>query len=143
MIRYLLLLSLLVSIFTDCAFKVKDNLEPYKPEGDDVKPQPITKVMCTDDWGDGRLGCCNDNAFRQTENSFKKIDTVFGSGTSGGSGGCDLCAINLKRFWCQYACDPNQTNFVRVRHPPFRLGTGLTFLRSTTRERWFTCRKCF
>lgn len=54
------------------------------------------------------------NSYRQTQESFLKIDTVFGSSTSGGSGGCDLCAINLKRFWCQYACDPNQANFTKV-----------------------------
>ena len=27
-------------------------------------------------------------------------------------GGCDICAINLKRFWCEYACSPNQSDFV-------------------------------
>jgi hypothetical protein len=40
--------------------------------------------------------------------SFKQIDATFGSG----GGGCDFCGANLKRFWCQYTCDPNQADFV-------------------------------
>ena len=57
--------------------------------------------------------------------NFKKIDTVFGSSSSGGSGGCDLCAINLKRFWCTYACAHNQEDWVDVNFKLFRLEIGL------------------
>ena len=28
--------------------------------------------------------------------SFPKLDIVFGTK----NGGCDVCAVNLKRFWC-------------------------------------------
>lgn len=27
-------------------------------------------------------------------------------------GGCDICGINLKRFWCEYACSPRQADFI-------------------------------
>ncbi len=30
------------------------------------------------------------------------------------SGGCDICAINAKRFWCEYACSPRQADFLKV-----------------------------
>lgn len=61
--------------------------------------------------------------------NFKKIDAVFG-----GSGGCDLCAINLKRFWCQYACDPNQGNFSKVNYHKLRWETGFGCLPMTNLE---------
>ena len=38
-----------------------------------------------------------------TEN-FKLIDNTFGSANSG----CDFCAANIKRMWCEYTCSPNQ-----------------------------------
>lgn len=40
--------------------------------------------------------------------NFKQIDGVF----SAQGGGCDICAINLKRFWCQYACSARQHEFM-------------------------------
>lgn len=42
--------------------------------------------------------------------SYTQIDGIFGSKGDG----CDLCAINLKRFWCEYACSPNQASFTSV-----------------------------
>jgi len=35
---------------------------------------------------------------------------VFGSQ----GGGCDVCSINLKRFWCEYACSPRQADFMKT-----------------------------
>jgi hypothetical protein len=37
--------------------------------------------------------------------SFQQIDSVFGSDVP-------LCGLNLKKFWCEYTCDPNKINFV-------------------------------
>lgn len=42
--------------------------------------------------------------------SYGKIDTVFGNS----NGGCDICGVNLKRFWCEYACSPRQSEFMEV-----------------------------
>lgn len=39
--------------------------------------------------------------------SYTQIDGVFGSQGDG----CDICAINLKRLWCEYACSPRQADF--------------------------------
>jgi hypothetical protein len=41
---------------------------------------------------------------------LKQIDGVFATV----SGGCDVCAINLKRLWCEYACSPRQADFLVV-----------------------------
>lgn len=54
--------------------------------------------------------CCNEHNARATYENFKQIDGGFG----GVAGGCDICAINLKRFWCEYACSPRQADFVKV-----------------------------
>ena len=106
----LILLLLTVGALGDCAFLVDSDLKPYVPTQEEVHGAIILASMC-EEWV-GKNGCCNANAYIQTQGSFKKIDTIFASSTSGGSGGCDLCAINLKRFWCEYACNPEQTNFV-------------------------------
>jgi hypothetical protein len=109
--RYLILiiLSLIqVSVRCDCAFIVQDDLKPQPPKPEEVKPFLIDYSSCSE-WI-GKEGCCNYNSFRQTSSSFGKLDTVFG--TNGG--GCDVCAINLKRFWCTYSCGPNQADYVEV-----------------------------
>lgn len=54
--------------------------------------------------------CCNEHNARATYENFKQIDGAFG----GLAGGCDICAVNLKRFWCEYACSPRQADFVKV-----------------------------
>lgn len=53
----------------------------------------------------GKLGCCNDFTSEVQASSYGKIDTVFGNG----AGGCDICGVNLKRFWCEYSCSPRQS----------------------------------
>jgi hypothetical protein len=70
----------------------------------------INEAMCEEFIG--KQGCCTHEAYLQMQDNFLKIDTIFGSSQSGGSGGCDLCSINLKRFWCTYACAMNQADFV-------------------------------
>eukprot|EP00828_Plagiopyla_frontata_P009224 TRINITY_DN14744_c0_g1_i2.p2 TRINITY_DN14744_c0_g1~~TRINITY_DN14744_c0_g1_i2.p2 ORF type:complete len:260 (+),score=31.30 TRINITY_DN14744_c0_g1_i2:95-781(+) len=51
-------------------------------------------------------------------------------------GGCDICGANLKRFWCQFTCSPNQSDFVvamkTIQTPsPVQPGTMLTALNTT------------
>jgi hypothetical protein len=36
--------------------------------------------------------------------NFIQIDTVFGLD-------CPVCAVNLKRMWCEYTCNPNKARF--------------------------------
>ncbi len=42
------------------------------------------------------MGCCDINNDKEQNGSYIEIDSVFGFP----GGGCDHCAINLKRFWC-------------------------------------------
>ena len=37
--------------------------------------------------------------------NFIQIDTVFGLD-------CPVCAMSLKRMWCEYTCNPNKAKFV-------------------------------
>lgn len=57
-----------------------------------------------------KLGCCNQNNDKQQQESYQSIDGIFGSDGDG----CDICAINLKRFWCEYACSPEQASFTQI-----------------------------
>ena len=59
----------------------------------------------------GQLGCCDSGNEAQQARSYGEIDGIFGSMGDG----CDICAINLKRFWCEYACSPNQSEFLDVK----------------------------
>ena len=49
-------------------------------------------------------GCCNDIQIHQLEENFKNIDMIFAED-------CPICAVILKIFWCEFACNPNQSDF--------------------------------
>ena len=38
---------------------------------------------------------------------FKSIDIIFGTD-------CPLCALNMKKLWCEYNCSPQQSEFLKV-----------------------------
>lgn len=48
-----------------------------------------------------KLTCCNDDQVAVMDANFGSIDALFGY--------CPLCAMNLKQFWCNFTCDPNQS----------------------------------
>jgi hypothetical protein len=52
--------------------------------------------------------CCSYFTMVTLAHNLDLIDMTFGNPTSG----CSICAMNLKRFWCQYNCSPNQSNFI-------------------------------
>ncbi len=55
----------------------------------------------------GKPACCSDTQNILMKNNFDSLDGLFGSKY----GGCDVCAVNLKRFWCHFTCNPNQSDF--------------------------------
>jgi hypothetical protein len=57
----------------------------------------------------GKKVCCSAAQNIDLRDNFNSLDIVFGSGY----GGCDICSINLKRFWCAFTCDPEQHLFGR------------------------------
>lgn len=90
-----------------CAYTQPDQGLPYVYNGD-AFPINYTMSACMEYIGDDV--CCNEANARLTNDNLKQIDGVF----STASGGCDICAINLKRFWCEYACSPRQADFLEV-----------------------------
>jgi hypothetical protein len=57
----------------------------------------------------GKDACCNNGQNILLGKNFETISYIFGSDY----GGCDICAVNLKRFWCEFTCSPNQDKFCK------------------------------
>lgn len=38
--------------------------------------------------------------------NYNQIDLVFGKD-------CPMCAVNLKKLWCRYTCDPQKVDYVK------------------------------
>ncbi|CAD8172772.1 unnamed protein product [Paramecium octaurelia] len=70
-------------------------------------PLNIGKIPACPFYDDTPVCCRQDNVDQMISN-YRSIDATFGQD----GGGCDICGANLKRFWCIYTCDPNQTNFI-------------------------------
>ena len=109
----LLLFSLINEILNKCAFTqtCKNPLDdksctiPDKPENDDPFTVTGSDIVCKEFLG--KDGCCNNDQNVLMKSNFEAIDTFF----SAKYDGCDICAVNLKRFWCYFTCAPNQAEF--------------------------------
>jgi hypothetical protein len=56
----------------------------------------------------GKKVCCNNFVIGSMLSKWNLLDEAMGSpGT-----GCSICATNLKRFYCQFNCDPNQDQWM-------------------------------
>ena len=78
---------------------------------EDIKPQVYDipedlKGICPD--YDNKSTCCNRFTMVTLKVNLQKLDLTFGNNQTG----CSLCAANLKRFYCKYNCDPNQSDFI-------------------------------
>ena len=80
---------------------------PYVYDGESF-PINYTMQACKEYIGEDV--CCNKYNAQLTGASLKQVDGVFSSA----SGGCDVCSINVKRLWCEYACSPRQADFLKV-----------------------------
>ena len=98
----LVILSLVVSTICRCVYTQPESGLPYLYDGE-AFPQNYTGQVCKDYIGEDV--CCNEYNAKLSADNFKQLDGVFSSL----SGGCDICLINLKRFWCEYACSPRQS----------------------------------
>ena len=95
--------ALFVLINSRCMYDIKES--DLMPVHTDSEPFVLKNLQaCKDYLEPGRLGCCTRINDQLTIDNFKTIDGFFGSE----GGGCDICAINLKRFWCEYACSARQ-----------------------------------
>lgn len=78
---------------------------------DDIKPEVFDlpedlRGICPN--YDGKPSCCNQFTMFTLKVNLQKVDLTFGNNQTG----CSLCAANLKRFYCKYNCDPNQSDFI-------------------------------
>lgn len=87
----------------DCDIS-KPDCKPSKADMTDPQILPESSI-CPE--FSNKLACCNKNQTVLLQNNFKSIDDIF----SAKYDGCDICAVNLKRFWCQFTCDPEQHTF--------------------------------
>jgi hypothetical protein len=83
----------------NCKPSAANNTEPFfLPANDSICP----------DYKD-QMACCNKGQNTLMKNNFDSLDSVFGSKF----GGCDACAINLKKFWCHFTCHPDQDQWCK------------------------------
>lgn len=68
---------------------------------------PDTPLCCNDDQAEILSKFIPGISSHLLAANFIQIDTVFGLD-------CPLCAINLKRMWCEYTCNPNKANFGNI-----------------------------
>lgn len=103
----------IATVLSKCAFRVDDpDALPVTLDDSNNEPFTVENYFNCEEYNN-KTGCCNFNNDAQQNVSYLQINSLFGF--EGGE--CDHCAINLKRFWCEYACSPNQANFVKVTDP--------------------------
>jgi hypothetical protein len=104
-IKYLYLLLVLGQLTPQtsprCSYGVNSDLTPFWV---DNEPHMVTNLSQCVEYND-KYACCDINNDRGQIRAYSEIDGVFGSKADA----CDVCAINLKRFWCEYACSPRQS----------------------------------
>ena len=49
--------------------------------------------------------CCDNDSASLMQANYDALDGVF-------LNDCSICAVNLKRMWCEYACNPEKAGFV-------------------------------
>jgi hypothetical protein len=85
--------TIITLLQADCAYTQREGGGlPYPYNGKAFKIN-YTNSVCKEYLGDV---CCNEANALLTADNLRQLDGVFKTK----SGGCDICAINLKRFWC-------------------------------------------
>lgn len=81
----------------DCMPQPANDTMPVILNGPDVQCHEYT----------GQLACCSNDQNKLILKNFNSLDSIFGYKGDG----CDICLINLKRFWCHFTCSPDQDTF--------------------------------
>ena len=90
---------------SSCELPKPIEFEPFKYNSTEIIcPEFVNKSACCN--GGQNLLMRKIIQFKIGDN-FKTIDFIFSSAYDG----CDICAINLKRLWCQFTCNETQSTF--------------------------------
>ncbi|CAD8125014.1 unnamed protein product [Paramecium sonneborni] len=89
-----------------CAYTLDDNKKPIPTD----KEPWINQKMSACSFYQNTPVCCTESQDDGVGNDFISLDATFGSDGDG----CDICAANMKRFWCVYSCDPRQGEFLKI-----------------------------
>ena len=118
--KWLLLVQLVILLcicergYGNCAFegaeqkgsppqKLNKTTVAFIVEENEACPYYAGKEVCC---GEGQIKQMSKNIFillNLTASDFATINEMFGD--------CPICAVNIKRFWCEYTCSPNQADF--------------------------------
>ena len=103
------------SMIQDCTNVTNPKCRPRPTEGNETHTKPMISdpalYQFCPDFKPGEEVCCTNVSLAALENNFHTIDQIFGSPGQG----CDICAVNLKKFWCHFACAPNQAEFLKMK----------------------------
>ena len=109
--KALLSLAIVTTALSDCVIHNNGTLPPGIATGDLKTPIDYSKTWtqeaaCPEFFG--VPSCCTDASNSAALDNFQKLSTAFGNAGAG----CDLCAANIRRFFCYFACDPNQSEYM-------------------------------
>ena len=110
--KFIIFLYLIKNILLKCRMEQKCDITDVNcipGPADYTDPEILTgnDVVCEE--YRNQPACCNNNQNKLLRDNFIALDNVFSSNY----GGCDICAINLKRLYCKFTCDPNQDQFCK------------------------------
>ncbi|CAD8198021.1 unnamed protein product [Paramecium pentaurelia] len=88
---------------TPCGYTLDDNKVPIET---DKEPWIIDKLSSCQFYEKTPV-CCTQSQDEGIGSDFLSLDATFGSDG-------DICAANMKRFWCAYSCDPRQGEFLKI-----------------------------
>lgn len=113
---FLIFINLFFYSFQNCEIFQDCNIEdpecvPRKAEGKNQTNPHFShgEIICPQYTNKSNVCCSNVQLLKLKEN-FNLIEKFFGNF----SGGCDVCVENLKRFYCEIICNPNQNKFLSV-----------------------------
>ena len=86
---------------------VTQSLTPYATPGraPAIPKEELAALEENCPFYNGMEVCCSDDQISLMVANFKTIDQLFGE--------CEICSMNLKKFWCGFTCDPYQASFVK------------------------------
>ena len=93
----------------DCP--ITDDCSPKKADENHTNPKIINSsftYICPE--FENKKVCCSNRQLYKMIKIFDLIDQTFGSFGQG----CDICSLNIKKFWCNFICSPEQNTFLNI-----------------------------